>query len=242
MKWAVVGPRGMLAHGASCPTPSSAASRSATGRACRGRRAPSASTSPAKRPACASKASSPAGACRWSGSPPRRRPVASSTATSSPASSARTAGPRSWPRACAPSSRTSEPQPVVVVNAGTAVTIDTLDARGRLPRRHDPAEHAPDDAGAGRQHRGAQGRARPRSPTIPTNTADAIYTGALYAVCGAIELARGRLPRTAQPTSASSRAVRRPISRRISPSPVELVDNLVLEGVLALANELGGPR
>jgi type III pantothenate kinase len=81
-----------------------------------------------------------------------------------------------------------------------------------------------------------------RYADYPTNTADAIYTGALYAVCGAIELARGRhAPGGASIRCYIAGGAARDLAPYLAP-PVDLVDNLVLEGVLALANETGGPR
>ena len=76
----------------------------------------------------------------------------------------------------------------------------------------------------------------------PTNTSDAIYTGALYAVCGAIELARGRHASTGTPIQCFIAGGAAPDLAPYLAPPVELVDNLVLEGVLALANDLSGLR
>jgi type III pantothenate kinase len=135
----------------------------------------------------------------------------------------------------------SEPQPVVVVNAGTAVTIDTLDAAGVfrggmiLPNMRLMMRALADNTAALKVAPG-------RFADYPTNTADAIYTGALYAVCGAIELARGRLAAAGAPIQCFIAGGAAPDLAPYLAGPVELVDNLVLEGVLALANELGGPR
>jgi type III pantothenate kinase len=70
---------------------------------------------------------------------------------------------------------------------------------------------------------------------FPVNTANAIYSGAIQAVCGAIELTRERLR---QDDVFAKCYLAGGAAREIAPhlsAPVELVDNLVLEGVLELA-------
>ena len=76
-----------------------------------------------------------------------------------------------------------------------------------------------------------------RVPAISRPTPrDALYSGAMQAVCGAIEQMRARIDADpAQVTLLSRRRRRAARSRRTSTPPVEVVDNLVLEGVLALA-------
>jgi type III pantothenate kinase len=126
--------------------------------------------------------------------------------------------------------------PCVAVNAGTAVTIDALDGDGVfqggiiVPGPHLMLQSLRDRAPALKI---AAGEYR----TFPSNTPDALATGAIEAVCGAIELMRGRL-------SADDAAVRCYLTggaaHDIAPhltGPLEVVDNLVLEGVLALAAE-----
>jgi type III pantothenate kinase len=130
------------------------------------------------------------------------------------------------------------PPPCVVVSAGTLISIDALDADGvfrgglivpglRLMldalAAASPALRVP----TGRWH------------SFPTSNADAAASGALEAACGAIEQMRARLAR-------EDVAVRcylgggaaHEIAPRLA-GPVEVVDNLVLEGVLALAGETG---
>ena len=65
--------------------------------------------------------------------------------------------------------------------------------RRRVPRRVDPAEHAADASLARGEHVGAEGRRRDASTSFRRTRPTALYTGALHAVCGAIELARARL-------------------------------------------------
>ena len=129
------------------------------------------------------------------------------------------------------------PPACVVVNAGTAVTVDALDADGvfrgglilpgmRLMLRA-LAEHT---SGL----RVAAGEFR----EFPDNTADALYSGAVQAVCGAIEQMRRQVdtnPAHVRCYLAGGTAAE---IRPHLPPPVEVVDNLVLEGVLALAGEL----
>jgi type III pantothenate kinase len=127
------------------------------------------------------------------------------------------------------------PAPVIVVNAGTAVTIDALDAGGcfrggvilpglRLMLR------------ALADHTSGLKTAPGRYEDFPTNTADALYSGAVQAICGAIEQARGRMQRADGAVKcllAGGAAAE--IAPHLSGEP-EVVDNLVLEGVLALAH------
>jgi type III pantothenate kinase len=73
---------------------------------------------------------------------------------------------------------------------------------------------------------------------FPDNTADALYSGSMRAVCGAIELMREQIdtnPAHVRCYLAGGAAPE--IAQHLNP-PVEIVDDLVLEGVLALAGEL----
>jgi type III pantothenate kinase len=128
----------------------------------------------------------------------------------------------------------SVPRACVVANAGTAVTIDALDADGVfrggliLPGI-DLMLRALADNTAGL--RPANGRFEP----YPTSTADATFSGAVQAACGAIELMRTRLrghgPAVPCFLAGGSAAELAP---HLS-APIEHVENLVLEGVLVLA-------
>jgi type III pantothenate kinase len=126
------------------------------------------------------------------------------------------------------------PSACVVVNVRTAITIDALDATGTfrggivLPglnlMLHALAANTSMKIPPGRYE------------DFPLNNADALASGALQAVCGAIEQMRGRL--------ASDGIVVRCLlaggaAIELAPhltGPVEVVDNLVLEGALALAD------
>jgi type III pantothenate kinase len=128
------------------------------------------------------------------------------------------------------------PQPIIVVNAGTAVTIDSVDADGVfrggliLPNMRLMLRSLAENTSALKVPPG-------RFDEFPTNTSDGLYTGALHAVCGAIELARARLSTQGTPVRCYLTGG---AASEIGPhlnAPVELVDNLVLEGVLAIAGE-----
>jgi type III pantothenate kinase len=75
-----------------------------------------------------------------------------------------------------------------------------------------------------------------RYQDFPTNTPDALYAGALQAVCGAIELMRLRLTVGQQQACCYiAGGAAEEVAPHLAP-PVEVVDNLVLEGVLVLAD------
>ena len=126
------------------------------------------------------------------------------------------------------------PQACVVVSAGTAVTVDALDASGAflggliLPGVQLMLRVLADNTAALRTPPGA-------FQEFPTTTPDAVYSGAMQAVCGAIEQLRQRLRGDAAAiTCYVSGGNAQDIAPRLAP-PVEVVDNLVLEGVLVLA-------
>jgi type III pantothenate kinase len=123
--------------------------------------------------------------------------------------------------------------PCLVVAAGTATTVDVLRGDGRfvggliLP-------------GLDLMKRSlARGTAelpfaRGRFSAEPRNTADAIETGCLLAQAGAIERAFAAMERGAACVLAGGAARR--IARHLS-IPVQFVDNLVLEGLVRIAQD-----
>jgi type III pantothenate kinase len=127
------------------------------------------------------------------------------------------------------------PRACVVVNAGTAVTIDSLDADGVfrggliLPGMRLMLQALAENTSALKSEPGEFRK-------FPDNTPDALYSGAMQAICGAVEQMRRQ-------TDAAAARVRvylaggaaAEIGPHLNP-PVEVVDNLVLEGVLALAD------
>jgi type III pantothenate kinase len=126
------------------------------------------------------------------------------------------------------------PSACVVVNVRTAITVDALDASGTFRggvvvpglnlMMQALAANTPMRIPPGRYE------------DFPLSNADALASGAVQAVCGAIEQMRGRL--------ASDDVVVRCLlaggaAIELAPhltGPVEVVDNLVLEGALALAD------
>jgi type III pantothenate kinase len=127
--------------------------------------------------------------------------------------------------------RALEPGPCVVVDAGTATTIDMLSADGHftggviLPgvglMKRALALHAA-------QLPLAEGRL----VAEPKNTEDAIETGCLLAQAGAIERLYGRMGSGARCLISGGNAPRIASALRIE---ARLVDNLVLEGLLKIA-------
>ena len=126
------------------------------------------------------------------------------------------------------------PRPCVVVNAGTAVTVDALDAEGvfrggiilpglRLMLSALAENTASLKVPPGRMHE------------FPTNTPDALYSGAIRAVCGAIDQMRFALRRDDAGVMCYLAGGAAPEIAPHLAGAVEVVDNLVLEGVLALA-------
>jgi type III pantothenate kinase len=129
------------------------------------------------------------------------------------------------------------PGPALVVMVGTAVTVDALDGEGRflggliLP-------------GHGIMLRALEGgTAGLRVPTgdvvhFPTNTSDALTSGGTYAITGAIErMHRHLLQRTGLPPQV---IVSGGAGWKVAPYlgvPYELVDALLFDGLLRIAQE-----
>jgi type III pantothenate kinase len=122
----------------------------------------------------------------------------------------------------------------VVVNAGTAVTIDALDAEGVfrggiiLPGLRLMLRALSDNTAALKVAPGT-------FADFPASTPDAVYSGAVQAVCGAIEQMRAKLREDVDVKCFLSGGFAREIAPHLA-GPVEVVDNLVLEGVLVLAS------
>ena len=126
------------------------------------------------------------------------------------------------------------PPPCVVINAGTAVTVDALDSDGVfhggiiLPGPRLMLQSLADRTSALKTPRG-------EFHEFPTNTADALYSGVMQAICGAIEQMRARLRHDEVSVKCY---IAGGAAMEIAPhlaDPLEVVDNLVLEGVLVLA-------
>jgi type III pantothenate kinase len=130
------------------------------------------------------------------------------------------------------------PPACVVVHAGTALTADALDASGvfrggiimpglAMMLQALAANTAALKVAPGHYH------------DFPINTADALYSGAMQGMCGAVEQMRARLGgEEAKPRVIVSGGAAAEIAPHLT-EPVEVVDNLVLEGVLVLAETSG---
>ena len=136
---------------------------------------------------------------------------------------------------------TGAARPLAVVMVGTAVTAEAIDAEGRflggliLP-------------GHGIMLRALEaGTAGLRVPTgevrmFPTNTSDALTSGGTFAIAGAVErmVAHLRARCDAEP----ARYMTGGAAWKMAPSmvsPFELVDSLVMDGLLAIASERQRP-
>lgn len=126
------------------------------------------------------------------------------------------------------------PRACIVVNAGTAITIDALDAGGVfrggliLPGIELMLRALADNTAALRISPGD-------FQHYPTNTRDALFSGAIAAASGAIEQMRRALQgHGPDVTCYLAGGTAHVIAPHVAP-PAELVENLVLEGVLVLA-------
>ena len=126
----------------------------------------------------------------------------------------------------------------VVVNAGTTMTVDALSSEGVflggiiVPGLDLMRASLESGTAQLKLQRGA-------FYYFPDNTADAIMSGAVNALAGAIDRMRGYMEESGQgaPLTLLSGGVAALIRPRLNVS-VELVDNLVLEGLLEIAKEI----
>lgn len=125
----------------------------------------------------------------------------------------------------------------LVVSAGTALTIDALTADGQfvggviIPGLH-MMRHALARSTA---HVGEQfGKVR----DFPDNTADAVETGLILAMVGAIEKMKLRLEQGGSPAHCLLTGGDAATLQTALPFPAEVASNLVLEGVYHLAKGL----
>lgn len=122
----------------------------------------------------------------------------------------------------------------LVVNSGTATTVDALSAKGEfiggliLPGVELMQRSL---CGATAQLQAAQGKYAP----FPLNTADALYSGALQASCGAIERQHALLGGSSVPVVLSGGA--KEVLRNRLNVPLRIVDNLALQGLWLIAQE-----
>lgn len=122
----------------------------------------------------------------------------------------------------------------LVVNSGTATTIDTISASGEfiggliLPGVELMQRSL---CAATTLSKSTQGGYVP----FPLNTIDALFSGAIQATCGAIERQYALLDDGSAPIVLSGGAAAQFIAR--IKRPVQMVDNLVLQGLLLIAQE-----
>lgn len=126
------------------------------------------------------------------------------------------------------------PRACIVANAGTAVTIDALDENGVfrggliLPGVDLMLRALADHTAGLRTPPG-------RFQVFPTTTPDALFSGSVQAACGAIEQMRRQIRGHGPEVTCYLGGGDAPDIAPHLAGPVELVDNLVLEGVLVLA-------
>jgi type III pantothenate kinase len=124
----------------------------------------------------------------------------------------------------------------LVVNSGTATTVDALSGKGEftgglilpgveLMQRSLCTATAQLQAGQGEY------------AAFPRNTADALFSGAIQASCGAIERQHALLDDDGAPVLLSGGAAG--VLRAHLNLPLRIVDNLVLHGLLLIAQESG---
>jgi type III pantothenate kinase len=124
----------------------------------------------------------------------------------------------------------------MVVNCGTAITIDALSGQGEflggliLPGVELMLRSL---AGAAKKLKPEQGR----YAEFPLNSADAMFSGAIQACCGAIERQYVLLGDNSAPVMLSGGAAG--ILEKSLNVPLRVVDNLVLQGLLLIASEAG---
>jgi type III pantothenate kinase len=129
--------------------------------------------------------------------------------------------------------RAAHPGPCLVVSAGTATTVDLLDAHGHFQGGLIlPGEQLMRQSLARDTARLPLADGEPRDP--PRNTVDAIVTGCLYAQAGAIERMFARI--ASSPNALCLLAGGN--AARIAPLlaiPLRRIDNLVLHGLAVVA-------
>lgn len=129
----------------------------------------------------------------------------------------------------------------LVVNCGTATTIDALSAQGKflgglIVPGVDLMQRSLITATAQLQECGGE------YANFPCNTADALFSGALHANCGAIAQQYALLNHADVPvvlSGGSAGQLHEPL-RHLN-LPVRIVDNLVLQGLLLIAQEASEP-
>ncbi len=128
------------------------------------------------------------------------------------------------------------PRPMVVVMVGTAVTVEAIDAEGKflggliLPG-HGIMLRALESGTAGLHVPTGEVR------EFPTNTSDALTSGGTYAIAGAVErmVQHVRRHTRTEPVCYMTGGAGWKMAPHMS-VPIELVDNLIFDGLLELAS------
>lgn len=125
----------------------------------------------------------------------------------------------------------------LVVNCGTATTIDALSAQGEflgglIVPGVDLMQRSLIAATAQLQECGGE------YAKFPCNTADALFSGAVHANCGAIARQHALLNHADAPVVLSGGSAGQLLQLNL---PVRMVDNLVLQGLLLIAQEASEP-
>ena len=127
----------------------------------------------------------------------------------------------------------------LVVNAGTAVTVDALSAQGEFlggiivpgfALMHEVL--ASNTAGLSSE--------RGNFVAFPRNTRDAVTSGAIQALCGAVERIHAAMvaDRHGEPDLLIGGGAAEVVAQRLG-RPVRIADKLVLEGLVQIAQERG---
>jgi type III pantothenate kinase len=128
-------------------------------------------------------------------------------------------------------------EPCVVVNAGTAMTVDAMTAQGEfIGGIIVPGFDLMHESLAA--HTARLSAERGNFTAFPRTTRDAITSGAIQALCGAVERMRGAMLAAGnrEPVLIFSGGAGELVARHMS-RPVRLVDKLVLEGLVQIALE-----
>lgn len=129
----------------------------------------------------------------------------------------------------------------LVVNVGTAMTVDMLDDDGHFRGGMIVPGHALMRQALA-ERSAALDRGLGRFDLYPKNTANAVYSGALVALVGAVEHVAARFEADlGSPPAVLLAGGDAELVRAHLRLPVESVEHLVLEGVVCIAQEEAGP-
>ncbi len=127
----------------------------------------------------------------------------------------------------------------LVVNSGTATTIDALNAQGEFVG----GLIMPGVELMQRSLAAATGQLKPAHGEyvrFPLNSADALFSGAIQASCGAIERQYNLLGGDSAPvilSGGAARVLQPGLDQKCFGAPPRIVDNLVLQGLLLMVQE-----